>query len=118
MPPEYGHGMDVARLKRAQRLTLASLSGVAARYGAGEERDAPRAQAIAAVHAVTRDPVLLGIQAGAAAADPQGMSGPIVDLLHAAGADMAIAAEHEATIRARLTAMGIRYHDGPGSATG
>lgn len=59
--------------------------------GHGTDRGKPRADAIAAVHAVTRDPRLLGIQAGVAMADPQGIGGPTVELLRAAGADMEIA---------------------------
>lgn len=101
--------VNIALLPEAQRLVLASLSGVAARWGIGDLRDAPRDQALAAVHEVTRDPQLLGVEAGAAAADPKQISGPIVELMRAAGADMQVAAEHEAETRARLTAMGIRY---------
>lgn len=103
----------MARLPEAQRLKLAELSGVAARWGNGDRRDAPRVEAVAAVHEVTTDPWLLGIEQGSAAADPQGISGPIVELMRAAGADQAVAAEHEATSRARLRGMGIRDRPAP-----
>ncbi|WP_196247665.1 hypothetical protein [Salinispora tropica] len=58
--------MDVPSLPQRQRLLLAELSSVARRYGTDGMRDAPREAAVAAVRAVTDDPVLLGIQAGAA----------------------------------------------------
>lgn len=82
---------------------------VAGRYGNGTGRDAPRAEAIAAVREVTTDPRLLGIQAGVAMADPTGVSGPTVELLEAAGADMQVAAEHAAEVRERFEQQGIRY---------
>ncbi len=94
--------VHVPGLPQWQRLLLAELSGVAGRYGIGADRDAPREDAIAAVHAVTTDPRLLGIQAGAALADPHGISGPAVELLRAAGADMELAEQHAAEVRQRL----------------
>ena len=103
--------VHVPSLPQADRLILAELSGVAGRYGHGTDRDKPRAEAIAAVHQVTTDPQLLGIQAGVALADPHGISGPTVELLEAAGADMHLAAEHAAEVRARLESQGSRYDD-------
>jgi hypothetical protein len=105
--------VDVAHLPRQQRLILASLSGVAARYGVGGLRDRPRDEALAAVWQVTRDPFLLGIEAGTAAADPLRVSGPVAELLVAAGADVRVAAEHEGELRARYARTGIRYDDPP-----
>ncbi len=67
--------MDVPSLPQPQRLILAELSGVARRYGTDGMRDAPRDVAIAAVQAVTEDPVLLGVQAGVALVDPHGING-------------------------------------------
>lgn len=93
--------VHVPSLPQRDRLILAELSGVAGRYGTGHDR-APRAEAIAAVHQVTTDPQLLGIQAGVAMADPHQISGRTVELLQAAGADMQVAAEHAAEVRARL----------------
>lgn len=101
--------VHIPSLPARDRLVLAGLSGVAGRYGIGSDRDAPRDQAVAAVHEVTTDARLLGIQAGGAMADPRGISGPIVELLEAAGADMAVAAEHAAEVRARLERQGTRY---------
>ena len=104
--------VHVPSLPAAKRLLLAELSGIAGRYGTGQDGHAPRAEAIAAVHAVTRDPRLLGIQAGVAMADPHGISGPVVELLEAAGADMKVAREHAAEVRARFERQGVRYDDG------
>ncbi|MFI6332905.1 hypothetical protein ACIBBG_31940 [Micromonospora chersina] len=104
--------VHVPSLPARDRLVLAELSGVAGRYGAGAERDAPREEAIAAVHQVTTDPELLGIQAGVALADPHGISGPTVELLQAAGADMTVAEQHAAEVRERLGRAGIRYDAG------
>lgn len=101
--------VHVPSLPARDRLVLAELSGVAGRYGTGRDRDLPRDEARAAVRAVSADPRLLGIQAGVALADPQGTSGPIVELLQAAGADMAVAAQHAAEVRERFEQAGIRY---------
>ncbi|WP_018833546.1 hypothetical protein [Salinispora tropica] len=96
--------VDVPSLPQRQRLLLAELSSVARRYGTDGMRDAPREAAVAAVRAVTDDPVLLGIQAGAALVDPYGVSRPMVELLQAAGADMTVARKHAAEVRERLSA--------------
>ncbi|MBM0275084.1 hypothetical protein [Micromonospora tarensis] len=101
--------VHVPSLPASDRLVLAGLSGVAGRYGTGSDRNAPRDQAVAAVRKVSTDPRLLGIQAGVALADPQGISGPTVELLQAAGADMEVAAQHAAEVRARFEQAGIRY---------
>ncbi|MGS2619959.1 hypothetical protein ACVCAH_36620 [Micromonospora sp. LZ34] len=103
--------VNVSKLSQRRRILLAELSGVAGRYGTGADRDAPRTEAIAAVRAVTTDRQLLGIQAGVALADPHGISGPTVELLEAAGADMQVAKEHAAEVRARLERQGSRYDD-------
>ncbi|WP_018908747.1 hypothetical protein [Salinispora arenicola] len=95
--------VDVPSLPQRQRLLLAELSGVAGRHGTGDRRDAPREVAVAAVRAVTADPVLLGVQAGVALVDPHGIHGPTVALLQAAGADMAVAEQHAAEVRERLS---------------
>lgn len=95
--------VDVPSLPQRQRLLLAELSGTARRYGGGDRRDVPREAAVAAVRAVTDDPVLLGIQAGVALVDPHGINGPTVALLEAAGADMTVAEQHAAEVRERLS---------------
>ncbi|NIL44105.1 hypothetical protein HCB17_25575 [Salinispora arenicola] len=95
--------LDVPSLPQRQRLLLAELSGTARRYGTDGRRDAPREVAVAAVRAVTDDPVLLGIQAGVALVDPHGIHGPTVALLQAAGADMTVAEQHAAEVRERLS---------------
>jgi hypothetical protein len=104
--------VNVPGLPAHERLVLAELSGVAGRYGTGADRDAPRDQAVAAIHAVTTDPRLLGVQAGVALADPHQISRPVVELLRAAGADMTVAEQHAVEVRSRLEGMGIRYADG------
>ncbi|MFE7869775.1 hypothetical protein ACFUYE_05420 [Micromonospora humida] len=105
--------VHVPGMPAQDRLTLAELSGVAGRYGSGTDRDVDRDQAVAAVRAVTDDPVLLGIQAGAAMADPVGISAPTVELLAAAGADMTVAEQHAAEVRERMERQGVRYDRPP-----
>ncbi|MDM4721440.1 hypothetical protein QTQ03_18210 [Micromonospora sp. WMMA1363] len=99
--------VHVPSLPQSQRLVLAVLSGTAARYGIGDRRDVPREVAVAAVHSVTTDPVLLGIQAGVALVDPHGINGQIVELLRAAGADMTVAQQHAVEVSERLGWTGI-----------
>jgi hypothetical protein len=99
----------VGRLSAAERLTLASLSGVSARYGWGTQRDAPRDEAVAAVREVTTDSRLLGIVAGQAAVDPYGTRRAEVELLLAAGADPDVAAAAEAELRTRLDRRQTRH---------
>lgn len=103
----------VPGLPQRERLKLADLSGLAKRYGIGDLAAAPRDEAVAELHAVTTDPQLLGIAAGVAMADPNGISGPMVELLRAAGADMAVAEEHATEVRERLESQGIRYDRDP-----
>lgn len=94
--------VDVANLPAKDRLVLAELLGVARRYGTGSERDAPRDVAAARVRQVSADPGLLGIAAGVAMADPHGVEGPTLELLTAAGADLAVAEQHAEHVRTRL----------------
>ncbi|WP_433295601.1 hypothetical protein ACQP2F_36225 [Actinoplanes sp. CA-030573] len=98
----------VPRLPPDQRLTLRELAAVVHRYGAGEMRDAPRDEALAAIAEVTRDPVLLGIQAGTEAADPRGVAGRVAELLRDAGADMQVALDQELKTRRHHRRLGIR----------
>lgn len=99
------------KLPQDERLVLAALSGVAARYGWGTMRDAPRDEAVAAVHEVTADPRLLGIECGHALVDPHGTKAGTVDLLRAAGANPEVAAAAEAELRARRAAQGSGHRD-------
>lgn len=99
------------KLPRADGIELARVSGVASRYGNGTMRTADRDVALAAVHAVSTDRVLLGIAAGHALVDPHGINGAVVDLLRTAGADMEVAAAAEAELRARRAAQGARHRD-------
>lgn len=106
--------MDTGRLTQAERLALAELQGIARRYTTGRDQDRPRGEALDELRAVTTDARLLGIAAGAAAADPSGTGGPVAELLLTAGADRNVVDEHAAATRTRLTAMGIQYHEPPG----
>ncbi|MET8908407.1 hypothetical protein [Micromonospora sp. NPDC004551] len=101
--------VHVPSLSQRDRLILAELSGVAGRYGTGADQDAPRDAAIAAVRDVTTNAWLLGIAAGVAMADSHGMSLRTVELLDAAGADMAVAHHHAGEVRERFKRAGIRY---------
>lgn len=97
---------DLHRLKPRDSIKVAQLIGVAARWSFGNRDTAPRAEAIAAVHAVSDDPVLLGIAAGHHLASPHPHQHAGAELLRDAGADMAIAEERAAAIRSRLTRHG------------
>ena len=101
--------VQVNKLQARDRLVLAEVSGLAGRYGTGTDRDADRQETVTAIREVTTDGWLLGIAAGAKMADPHNLSGPAVELLAAAGADMVVAEEHAAEVRARLESAGIRY---------
>ncbi|WP_018217114.1 hypothetical protein [Salinispora vitiensis] len=105
-------------LPQPQRLLLAELAGTANRYSIGEGRGLPQEVAVAAVRAITDDPVLLGIQAGVALADPYGVSQPTVELLQAAGADMTIAQQHATEVRERLERIGISNSSDGGAEDG
>jgi hypothetical protein len=101
-------------LPHDQALALARISGVAQRYSIGNRRNASRDDALTALGAVwreTRTPAkvrafLLGIELGNARVDPLGINGPLIDLLVAADADEATAAEHEAYQRERAARRG------------
>jgi hypothetical protein len=103
--------VDTGRRSAADRLALAELQGIARRRTTGRDRDRPRAEALAELHAVTTDPRLLGVAAGMVAADPSGTGGAVAELLLAAGGDRDVAGEHARQTRARLEATGIQYHD-------
>ncbi|SBT65812.1 hypothetical protein GA0070622_2825 [Micromonospora sediminicola] len=94
--------VHVPSLPETDRVVLAEVLGVAGRYGTGRDRDASRREALSQVRAVCVDPWLLGVAAGTVAVGiPSGCAEPTVELLRNAGADMGVAADHEAEVRAR-----------------
>lgn len=95
---------DAHRLSRQDGLALAQLIGAASRYGYGNRKDVPRDEAIAALHAISTSPVLLGMAAAGelAARHAPEFHERAVELLRAAGADMTVAAERAEEIRRRL----------------
>jgi hypothetical protein len=99
----YGADLDAA-----QRMALARISGIGQRWAFGDHRDRPRTEAVAAIHAVTRDPVVLGIALGGAIhqteAEPRGQG--LVELYRAAGADEDVAAVNLAWQRSRPWSRG------------
>jgi hypothetical protein len=86
---------NAADLDRKRGLLLAEISGIGQRYCRGTASGRPRDEALAAMYAVTRDPVLYGLALGAALSDleqfPQWGSG-LVELYRAAGPDEHVAA--------------------------
>lgn len=98
---------DPAQLRDRDRLALARVSGTAARYGYGNRKDAPRAEAVEALRAITTDPVVLGIAAASELYDPHGYGRrPAADLLREAGADWVVAEEHAAEMKAYFDRVG------------
>jgi hypothetical protein len=85
-------------LPKNQRMALARVTGAAEHWGFGDRRDRPRDQAVAALHAITRDPFVLGIGQGEAQADERP---EVVELL---------AGGHEALERFRPDRHGSRDH--------
>lgn len=57
-----------SNLEKRRRLELAKISGEGQRW-AFEWKDRPQEEAVAALHAISRDPVLYGIALGAAMGD-------------------------------------------------
>lgn len=88
-------GFDPAHLRAEQRLELAKVSGTGQRWAIGPLRDRPLQEAVAAVHADSRDPVVLGVALGAALAgielDRYASHQRLAELYRAAGADEATA---------------------------
>jgi hypothetical protein len=86
-----------SNLDKRRRLERAKISGEGQRFAFGDWKDRPRAEAVAALHAITRDPVLYGLALGGALAQleeyPQW--GPaLVELYRACGADEDVAARN------------------------
>lgn len=93
-----------SNLDQRRRLELAKISGAGQRWTFGDLRDLPQAEAVAALHTITRDPVLYGLALGGALADleenPQW--GPaLIELYRACGADEDVAARNLAWQRER-----------------
>lgn len=102
----YGSGVvDVARLPPEQRIALAKLSGTALRLAHGQHEPGEPDDPVAALRVISTDPVLLGLAAGALRL--YWYRADAVQLLRVAGADMQVAGEHAAEIRARLARHGI-----------
>lgn len=85
-----------ADLAQDQRLRLAMISGHGQRLALGTLEHLPSPDAIAQLHAITRDPVVYGVALGAALAnvelDGWAHAAALVDLYRAAGADEEVAA--------------------------
>lgn len=90
-------------LTSVQRMAVARVSGAIERLGYGEHKDLPLADKIAGLHAITRDPVVLGHVLGACLVNVEGASlyQGCIDLLRAAGADEGTAQEQVAWRRER-----------------
>lgn len=83
---------------------VAYLTGVADRYAIGADRDRPRDEAIAALHEITRDPVVLGHAMGGflhRAATESGGWTAAAELLRQAGADEDIGAARRQALSER-----------------
>ena len=97
--------MDFPKLTAQQRMAAAKVSGSVQRLSFGRDQDLSIADKLAELHDITRDPVVFGHCLGDCLVDvtEQG-SGfqACVDLLRAAGADEAAAAEKAAWRRDRL----------------
>ncbi len=101
--------MDVPSLPQRQRLLLAELSGVARRYGVGDRLDVPRTQRSPWFAQSPPTRCCWVSKPGLPWQTHTGASGPTAELLQAAGADMTIAREHAAELRARYESSGISY---------
>jgi hypothetical protein len=86
-----------SNLDQRRRLELSKIAGAGQRWAFDEWKGRPRAEAVGALHAVSRDPVLYGLALGGALAQleeyPQW--GPaLVELYRACGADEDVAARN------------------------
>jgi hypothetical protein len=97
--------VDVSRLPAEQGIAVARLDGAAQRLARGRyDLGEPPGDPVSALRRISPDPTLLGLAAGRLSL--QEWQAAAVDLLRAAGADMGIAAEHAASIRARQARRG------------
>lgn len=87
--------VDPSRLDRRRRIALAQISGLGQRLAFNPDcAHVTLAEAVAELHAITRDPVLYGMALGAAQAELDewpGRSRDLVTLYRAAGADEQVA---------------------------
>jgi hypothetical protein len=92
-----------AELDSTQRMALAKVSGAGQLWAFGRLKNRPRDEAVAALRAITRDPVVFGIALGGALhqADAEPWGPALVDLFRAAGADEQVAAANLAWHRTR-----------------
>jgi hypothetical protein len=91
-------------LTSKQRMASAQISGLADRLTVGVDRDTPRDEAVAEVHAISADPVVLGVVLGGFLHRVDTESAewqPAVELLRAAGADEDTAAAVRVWLSAR-----------------
>jgi hypothetical protein len=92
----YGRVVDKVTLTAEQRVELDQIMGIGQQWTFGNCPDRPREEAIAALHAVTRDGVVLGVALGVALAAFEIDGWPsyceLAELYRAAGADDHIAA--------------------------
>lgn len=86
------------------RMALSQLSGAATRLSVGRDKDAERRIAVAALHAISSDPAVLGAALGDVLYRIETESpgyGVTAELLRAAGADEAVAEQRLAWQRGR-----------------
>jgi hypothetical protein len=88
---------------RRQRLDAAEVSGAVQNLVFGPGRDTPLEEAVAQLHAITRDPAVLGQVLGPylVHAERSAVYAPAVQMLRAAGADEDAAAAVAAWLRER-----------------
>jgi hypothetical protein len=95
-----------SNLDQRSRLALAKIAGEGQRWAFGDWRDRPRAEAVAALHAITKDPVVFGLALGAALAQLEERPNTppaLVELYRACGADEDVAARNLQWQRTRST---------------
>lgn len=99
--PGYIRVMDMqpsgSNLDQRRRLALAKIAGEGQRWAFGDWKDRPRAEAVAALHAITDDPVLYGLALGGALAYREEWPNTppaLVELYRSCGADEDVAARN------------------------
>jgi hypothetical protein len=95
IPATVGIMVDIGRLPKGQHITIARLTGSAYRLTYSPRPD--DGDPVAELHAITTVPCPLGVAAGVAAVSDHGPAEH--DLLVRAGADLAVAAEHEREVQ-------------------
>jgi len=95
--------VDVGKLRQPDRIAIARLEGTAFRLTRTPRPD--DGEPLDEIHAISRDPFLLGIAAGVLASHGE-HDAAAVELLRQAGADMTVAAEQEREVREREARRG------------